>query len=258
MQSETILFQSAVNASNQPVQQISNLKLTGFVTIDAYGNTDAGKLYGTFAYSSPTYTFNLYSDSGRTQLVASATATSSGLANVVAENNSGISGTVNIIPGTAVEDNLIEAICFLSTDNDIPLNNLAGTSDYDAVYGFSDFHVEAFKYVKNILQSRFESLLWNPDWIDIQQINSGKGGYDLSRILSWRSPDIREASAQYVLHLIARKQAVEPGGVFDHRSKCAYERCVALLQSAEISFDTNNSRVPRKTRNLSSFKISRA
>lgn len=250
--SYAILYQSALS------QQLSNLKLTGIVTIDAYSNTDSGKLYGSFSYSSPTYTFNLYSDSARTQLVASATASTSGIATIIQQNDSGISGSINILPGTVVNDSGIEAICLFSSDGDIPLDNLTGTSDYDPIYGFSVFHQHAFDYVKNVVQSRFESMLWNPGLLDVSQINGGKGGFDLSKCLSWRSPDIREASAQYVLHLIARKQAVEPDGMFAERAKCAYERCAALLQNIEMQFDVDGTRVPQKTRTMATFRFGRA
>jgi hypothetical protein len=259
MASKAILFQSIVNpTTSAPIQQLSDLQLTGVVTIDQYANHDSGKLYGTFSYSSPSYSFQLFMDSARTNLVASATATSAGLATITQANNSGLSGTINIIPGTVTNDILIEAIVSFTTDDNIPLDNLNVTSDFDPVYGFSTLHVQAFEFVKNYIRGRFESVLWNENLISYGSINSGTGGFDLSRILSWMNPDIVEAASQYVLHLITRKQDVHGDGVFAKRSKCAYERCVALLEAVQIAFDENLTRVPRKTRATSIFKITRA
>jgi hypothetical protein len=257
---DCIIYQSATN-NNVAVQNLSNLRLSGFCTIAGLLNTDPnrpGRLYGTFAYSSGSYSFKLYTDVGRTQLVASASATTSGTATITAQNGSGITGTINIIPGTAVNDNLIEAVCLLSQDSDLPLDNLQVTSDYDPTYGFADFHRQSFQWVVNGVSSRFESELWNASLVSDRSINGGTGGLDLSRVLNWQEPDLVQASAEYALHLIARKQAVTPDGVFAHRAKCSYERAVALLQESLVKMDTNLTRVPRRSRNLCTFKTSRA
>src|SRR5689334_20653620 len=96
MKIEAVISQS-VKDGTKPVQQLSNLVLEGLSTKDDSLNTNDGTLYGTFAYSAPTYTLTLYMDSERTQAVASASADSLGMATITAENDSGLSGTVNLI-----------------------------------------------------------------------------------------------------------------------------------------------------------------
>jgi hypothetical protein len=258
MTSQCILFQSVLDpASKLPVQQISNLQLNGVSTIDALSNTDAGKLYGTFSYANPTYTLNLYKDASRSLLVASGTATATGTATISQANSSGLSGSVNVIGFTAT-DSAIEALTCLSMDSDLPMDNLTTISDYDPTKGFASFHLQAFEYVKNIMTSRFESVLFAPNLIDARQINGGVGGFDLSRILNWQSPDVREASALYAFYLLARKQGVSSDSIFLKRAETAYNKVKALLTSIEMQFDMQNTRIASKTRAMSTFKIGRS
>jgi hypothetical protein len=254
---DCILYQSAINAAGLPVQQLSNLSLTGLTTINSFLNSDNGKLYGSFSAPSGVYSLSLYSDAAQTALVASGTSSAAGQMTLTAANSSGISGTVNVVQFVANDANL-QAICFLSTDNDLPMDYLSTVPDYDPVLGFSNFHNIAFQQVKTKIVSRFESFLWNETQVDSRQINGGLGGFDLSRILSWSTSDFVEMSAQYALYLICRKQGVEPDGDFAKRAKCAYEKFTALMESVEVSFDLNLTRVPRRTKNTSSFRISRA
>jgi hypothetical protein len=258
MTSQSILFQSVLDPTTKiPVQQISNLQLNGISTIDALSNTDSGKLFGTFAYADPTYTLSLYKDSSRSVLVASATATGTGLATISQANSSGLSGSVNIIGFTAA-DNAIEALACLSMDSDLPMDNLTTLSDYDPSKGFASFHLQAYEYVKNVITSRFESVLFNPNLIDSRQINGGVGGFDLSRILNWQSPDLREAAALYAFYLLARKQGISADSIFLKRAETAYNKVKALLTSIEMQFDMQNTRIASKTRAMSTFKIGRA
>jgi len=255
MQTEAVIYQSSVTSDGQPAQQISNLSLTGIVTIADSLNNDNGKLYGSFSYSAPTYTLSLYSDITKDNLVAQATATAMGTATVSPQNDSGISGTVNFVQYLQ-NDTLIEAVCCLTTDSDIPLANANAFSDYDPTYGFANYHILAFEKVKEIIRSRYRSILYSRTLVDSKQINGGLGGFDLSKVLSWEP--VKEAASYYVLAKLAERQYVEAGGVWDKRSKEAFGQFRAHMTTVELAFDLNQQRVADKTRVFSTFKIGRS
>jgi hypothetical protein len=254
MKSECVLYQSTM-VNNQPYQQLSNLKLDGISTVADAQNTDNGKLYGSFTYANPTYTLNLYSDVTKLNLVASATATALGIANIVGQNDSELSGTVNFAQYSA-NDTMIEAICVLATDGDLPFNYLTSVSDYDPTFGFAAFHIEAFDKIKEIVTSRYRSILANPNLIDTRQINGGLGGFDLSRIQSWKP--LHEAAYHYAFALIAERQGFDTEGVFYKRAQQSKNIFKGYMESVELPFDTTQQRVVSQERTGQTFKISRA
>jgi hypothetical protein len=254
MISECVLYQSTM-VNNAPYQQLSNLRLDGISTVADAQNTDNGKLYGSFTYSAPTYTLNLYSDFTKLNLVATATATALGIATVAEANDSRLTGTVNITQYKA-NDILIEAVCVLATDSDIPFNYLNTVSDYDATVGFAEFHILAFSKVKEIVTSRYRSILFNAALIDTRQINGGIGGFDLSRVNDWTP--FKEAAYHYAFALIAERQGVDTDGVFYKRAMQSKNIFKGYMESVEIAFDTQNQRVATQERAGCTFKISRA
>lgn len=248
---------SSVQLQNIPQQQITNLVLSGISTNDETLNSDDGLLYGSFTFSSPTYTLSLYSDAARSQLVGTATASALGQATITESNLSGLSGTVNFNAYSA-DDLNIKLVCFLSKDANLPLNNLENLGDYDPIVGYARFHLEAFEEIKRYLISRDGSLLWNPGWVDINQINNGVGGYDLSRILNWQARELIDASAHYAFFKLAEKQAIDPDSIFAKRSCASRQIYKGILSEFDVQFDENNQRVVSKTRTLSSWRVSRA
>jgi hypothetical protein len=250
--SSPVLFQSTLDGS-KPYQQLSNLQLTGLSTNDNYLNTDNGKLYGTFTHSS-NYVLSLYKDATRTLLVAHATSSTLGTVNVVQDNSSGLSGKVNFAQYLA-DDLLIEAICFVSKDSDIRMSNLSTLADYDPVNGFAVYHLDAFDKIKEVISSKFKSIIWNPDYIDTRNLNGATGGYDLSRCLNLLSQ--REAASHYALYLICAKQTIEKGSIFDIRARESYDVYKAYIGDVEVKFDDNADRVEDRSRSTRVFKISR-
>jgi hypothetical protein len=72
-------------------------------------NTDNYRLYVNTVWSDPTLTINFYKDSARTQLVASATATYTGVFPVTDENSSGIHGYISVVtPGTTLSTGIVQ------------------------------------------------------------------------------------------------------------------------------------------------------
>src|SRR5258706_4902527 len=136
---QCVVRQGAMS-NGSPFQQLSNLMLDGFITVEEMQNTDSGRLYGTFTFANSTYTLDLFKDPAKLSLVASATASQLGLATVVEQNDSEITGTVNFAQ-YALDDPYIEVICFLSRDRELPLANLDSVSDYDPVHGLAAFHL---------------------------------------------------------------------------------------------------------------------
>ena len=253
MSVEAIIYQSVLS-EGKPYQQLSNLVLDGLSTIDDALNTDSGRLYGALTYSAPTYTFSLYKDATRMDLVAQGTATTLGVMTLTARNDSGLSGSVNVAQ-YAADDAAIEAVCFLSQDGDLPMRGLDELCDYDPILGYADYHLKAFDYLKGHIVSRYKSIIFNPDFIDTHQINGGKGGYDLSRCINISV--LRETSAHYAFARIAEKQGVEDN-TFLKRSKASKDIVKAHLQSDELTFDTNLDRVEDRQRSFSAWKIARA
>lgn len=250
---EAILYQS-VMLNAKPYQQLSNLMLDGLSTRDDALNTDSGRLYCSFTFSTPDYTLNLYKDSTKLDLVAHATKTSLGHATIVEDNDSGLSGTVNFAQYSA-NDTSIEALCFLSKDGDLPLRGLEQLCDYDEILGYALYHLNAFDFIKSHIISRFKSIIFNPEYIDTKQINSGLGGYDLGR---WNNPSVlRECSAHYAFARIAEKQGFEDN-TFLKRSKTSKDIVKSFLETIELTFDTNLDRVEDRQRSLSAWKIARA
>jgi hypothetical protein len=178
---EAVIYQSVWDSSGNPVQQLSNLYLDGISTLADAPNTDGGKLYGSFTKSGATYTVNLYSDIAQTALVASGTATSFGKMTLNQANDSGISGSINLVTYTA-NDTLLQAVCILADDSALPQTHLETLSDYDASVGFAAFHVQAFAKIKEIVKSRFRSVLYNSSLVDSTAINGGLGGFVMSRV----------------------------------------------------------------------------
>src|SRR4051794_6490865 len=114
MNTEAILFQSVMKGG-KPFQQLSNLVLNGLSTRDDALNTDSGRLYGSLTFATGTYTLHLYKDSTKLDLVAHATGSAVGSLTISEDNDSGLSGAVNLAQYYA-DDTSIEAVCFLSKD----------------------------------------------------------------------------------------------------------------------------------------------
>lgn len=255
MKIETVIYQSTLDGAT-PYQQLSNLVLEGLSTKDDTLNTDNGKLYGSFTKNEEeTLAFNLYKDIAKTELVASVESVEFGVKELEEENDSGITGTVNLARYLA-DDNSIEVLCFLSKDRDLPMNNLEGLSDYDDEVGFATFHLLAFNYIKEFVISRNKTTILNRDYITTTQINGGIGGYDLSRCINLHS--LREASAEYAFSRIAEKQYCENGSVWDVRQKEAKNKLRAHLEATDLVFDLNQDRVEDKSRPGMVWKIKRA
>lgn len=259
MTSDCVISQSVL-VNGQPYQQLSNLSLDGLSTKVDTLNTDnsganRGRLYGSFAFATGTYTLHLYKDILKTELVATATASSLGWAAISGNNDSGLSGRVNFAQYNA-NDTAIVVICFLSYDKDIETNSLEGVKDYDQNTGFADFHIAAFNYLKEFIVSRNKSIVFNPTFIDARSINGGLGGYDLSRVVNWSA--LTEASSHYALARIAEKQYIEPGSFWEKRTNESKNIVKAHLSNVELTFDTNQDRVEDKSRSFSTWKIGKA
>ena len=260
--SEAIIFQSIMDTtSGLPYQQLSNLCLEGLSTRSDTLNTDvdqfgSGKLYASLTLHSGVYALNLYKDVIKTELVAQASSATLGVATIYEENGSRLSGTVNFAQYLH-DDTAIQVLCFLSSDVDLPMDNLNTLTDYDQTVGFAYYHLNAFNYLTHeFIVSRYKSKVWNRFFIDTNQINGGLGGYDLSRCLNlWV---LREASAHYAFSRIAEKQAVEPNGIFDRRARESKGILRAHLQNLELVFDDHNTRVESSSRSFNVWKISRA
>lgn len=251
---DCIISQTALK-DGRPLQQITNLALDGISTRKDAENTDKGKIYGAFTYSASQYVLTLYRDVLKTDEVATATSSALGAATIIEANDSGLSGTVNFAQYNA-DDSSIEITCCLSVDSDIPMAHLEGLSDYDATTGFADFHIRAFDKIKEIIISRYKSVVFNRDMIDTRNVVGSLGGYDLSRILNWSA--FREAAGHYVLYQLCERQTVEPGSVFDVRATQSRNIFKAHLESIDVNLDTNADRVEDKSRTMNTFKISRA
>jgi hypothetical protein len=258
--SYAILFESVMSSAGVPVQQLSNLQLTGVSTTTNGLNTDHGVLYGSLTSASGgTYTFSLYQDITKLDLVAQGTSTTTGSTMTISsQNGSNLSGTVNLIQFAQADTSIVAVVC-LSIDSDLPMTNLTGLSDCDPINGFSAYHVLALDYLKQFVMTRDKSILWNPTFVDVSQINGGVGGYDFSRVLlsCWTCPEMREASAHYAFYRIAERQGVEDN-TFCRRAKDSKSIVRAHLENIEIQFDQYNTRVESKSRSLSTWKIGRA
>jgi hypothetical protein len=249
------VVRQGVLVKNVPYQQISNLSMDGFCTIEGLLNTDNGRLYGNFTKSGSTYTLNLYKDSAKADLVAHAVSTALGVASIVPDNQSGLSGTVNFAQ-YAQDDTYIDVICFLSRDRDLPMANLETVLDYDPVNGFAAFHGSAFAKIREYTITRYKSLIWNPSFIDTKNINGGVGGYDLARVNNFFA--FKEASAHYALYQICDRQTVEEGSIFHTRAKQSRELYKAFLETQEVQFDLSGDRVEDKARSGAIWKFARA
>ena len=255
---ETIIYQSCINPLTQfPIQQLSNLNLNGISTIsDNFTCDSSGKLYATYSKDTMNnYTLSIYNDVTQINKIAFASSATFGVTEIGSVNSSGITGSVNFIQYTA-EDSLINIQVLLTNDNDIPLGELQVLNDYDINYGFASFHVVAFEQIKRIVTSKYRSLVYNKDYIDTKQINGGIGGYDLSFVYDWYG--FKEASAQYVLYKIAERQYIEGGSVWEKRSKEAFLKFKAYMETVEVQLDLTKQRIDTKQRTGNTFKISRA
>lgn len=253
--SDAILYQSPIDSTTQrPVQQLSDLKVSGLCTTVAGANTDGGKLYGSFIQDGANYVLHLYSDVTKLDLVASATSTGMGIIYLTTENDSGITGTIKFITYSA-DDTAVEAIVLLTVDSDIPLANAEALSDFDADTGFAKYHEEAFAKIKEVVVSRYRSKLYDKEWVTASAINGGKGGFNLSKILNWSA--LKEAASHYVLYRLAERQAIDGNGIFQKKSEQSRNIYKAHLQSVEMEFDQNNERTYSESRPLSTWKISR-
>jgi len=250
---EAIVSQT-IRDGQKPVQQISDLLLTGLSSKASTSNSDSGRLYGSFVKDGDNYILTLYKDMTRLDAVASATSTTLGSVDVTEQNDSGITGSVNLIQYVA-DDEAIEVICFLSMDSDLPMANLETMSAYDADLGFIDLHLKSFAYLKQFIISRFKSKIWNPDWVSIKNLHGNTGGYDLSRVLNWDGEDLKQASAHYAFSLLAEQNYVEPGSTFDIRAKESRNRVKAHLTGAEIRIDENHDRIEDDNRSFSTWKF---
>jgi hypothetical protein len=257
--SPTILYQSAFDNA-LPFQQLGDLNIAGLSTRDDTLNTDCsdatvrGVLYGSFTLQSGFYTLNLYKDITKLDLVASASSSSLGMVDLVGENGSNLSGTVNFAQYIA-DDTAIKVICFLSCDDDLPMSNLEGLSDYDATNGFVNYHLLAFKYLTSeFIVSKYKSKVWNNKLITTNNLNGALGGYDLSKCLNLDV--LREASAHYAFSRLAERAAID-NNTFERRAKESKGVLRAHLQSIELTFDEIGNRVETESRAGSTFKIGR-
>jgi len=251
---EAIIRQSVLDG-NKPYQQLSNLMIDGLSTKEETLNTDNGKLYGTFRYADNFYVLKLFKDVLRLNEVARATSETLGQADVVEQNDSGLAGTVNFAQYLS-EDGSIEVICFLSRDKDLPMQHIESLKDYDPDNGFVDYHLEAFRYIKDFLITRFNSKLNDPAFIDTNRLGTGTGGYNLARCNNLHV--LKDASAHYAFFKIAEKQFVEPGSIWEKRYKDSSGICAAHLNRTELAFDMNQDRVDDDRKSLRTYKIGRA
>jgi len=252
--SECVVSQS-IRVGGVPYQSISNLVLAGLSTQDDTLNSDGGRLYGSFVKSGSNYILTLYKDGAKSESVATATTTAFGLADVVEANGSGLSGTVNLA-GYENDDTSILVTALLATDIDLPHRGLDSLCDYDAAVGFAHYHLLAWNYLKSHIISRYKSIIWNSDFIDVAQINGGSGGYDLGRCLNLGT--LRECAAHYAFARIAERQATDTTGIWWQKQKDSKAKVNEFLKSLELVFDTNQDRVEDKCRSFGVSKISRA
>lgn len=276
MLTECVIKESLINSTSKaPVQQLASLKLDGLSTNADFMNTDSGVLYGVFEQGSyGEWILDLYKESSLTtvSLVASATGDIGTTATFVAENGSGITGSVFFVPSvpdfnpTPQTDSNIRVICLLSKDSDIQMKHLDDLLDYDAINGFASFHQQAFQYItRDFLPARFHDELWNPHYISGDTINlditskRGFGGYDLSRVNNLeKSVGLKEASAHYVLARIIERQDLDPKSIYHQRCKQSKDLVQAYLENINVTFDQSQNRVPTGSRSFSTWKISRA
>lgn len=252
---DCIIYES-VMVNNTPYQQLSNLNLQGISTNDATSNTDNGLLYGSFTFSSPTYTLHLYSDSAKSSLVATASSSTLGVTNIAESNSSGLTGTINFAQYSA-NDNLLYFVCCISRDKLLPLANLEGLSDYDDTVGFAFYHLQAFQAIKEYVMMKEKADLWNPTLIDSNQINGGLGGYDLGRLLNWQQDALKEASIHYAFWHIAERQAITGNSIFKQKAEDSRTRYYAHLRNANVQVDNRRLRVEEKSRTLRVLKTGR-
>ena len=272
---DSIVYQSVRDSAGNAVQQISNLSLTGLTTLSGQTQHTHGRLYGQFVqvsgskvlstglenydFSFPAggYILAIYADPTRFNLVAVASNSTFGVAQITAVNNSGLGGTVNLIDYTA-DDLFVEVVALLSTDDDLPQDYLSAFPEYDATLGFATFHQQAFGYVTDFIKGREKASLWNPTLISTTSTNGALGGYDTSKVLNWQSPSLVDASAHYAFYRLCERQYVEPGSVWDVRAKEARNLVRAHLEDADVSIDSTGNRVETKQRSLTSWRLSRA
>lgn len=257
--SPTIVYQSTFQNA-VPFQQLGDLKIDGLSTRADTLNTDCsdatvrGVLYGSFTLSAGTYKLDLFKDVTKLDKVASASDTTLGVKTLTAQNNSGLSGTVNFAQYLA-DDTAIRVICFLSNDDDLPMAHLESLSDYDPANGFVNYHLQAFKYLTSeFIVSKYKSKVWNNKYITTANLNGALGGYDLSKCLNLDV--LREASAHYAFSRLAERAAIDDN-TFERRAKESKGILRAHLQSIELTFDEVGNRVETESRSGSTFKISR-
>ncbi len=249
-------------------QSISSLFLQGFNTIPEQLNfATGGLLYGSFTLTNGTYTFNLYKDIGRTQLVASGSTTGD-LPQTVAiteNNDSGLSGYVLMLQ-YGEDDNQIVVQCLLSDDSDIPLDNLTSLPEYDPLKGFAYYHQLAWNYLVNeFVVSRNSNLLFDPNYQCLRQGSKDPGtttnsklqvgGYNLARVLNWDV--LREVSAHYLLSRVSEKHQVETNDTWAIRSLDSRQKLAAYLHSVDLAFDNFSQGVETKRRSLNTWKVYR-
>lgn len=254
--SEAIIYQSLVDSSKQPMQQISNLVLSGFITIDAYLNTDKGKLYASYSHEDSEYVLRLYKDAAKTQLVASASSSAFGQVEVVQENDSGISGSVYFQQYVGDDTNMI-VVCFLTTDGDLRMTSLETLCTYDGQYGFAAYHLQGFDEARRAVISRQKANIWNSEFLDSRNLQGVTGGYDLSRCLNFYEA-LREGVGYYVLALILESQYIAPDSIFDVRSKESKAAAKACFEGADLTFSWSQTRVEERDRTNRTRKIERA
>jgi hypothetical protein len=256
MNSNCVINQN-VNINNQYTQQLINLVLTGFSTLTGNTNTDNGKLYATFQKISTTYTLKVYKDIYLLDQVALGTSTtaSSTVVNITAVNNSGITGTINFFQ--YIQDDLqIQLQCFLSVDNDLPLDFISGLTESDPVNGFVYYHLRAWEYVKDFLASKYQTVIYRKDFLDSNNLDNCTGGYDFSLVQNWLA--LREVSSHYAFIRICEKQALEKDSIWWTRYQESKKLLPALLNSTTVHFSPDFTRRSTKQRSVGVFKISRA
>lgn len=254
MISESVIYHS-YKVSGKVLQQLTALKLDGFVTINSLLNSDAGRLYLSLTKSGSTYTVNCYKDAARANLVASGTTTAIGTITLTASNSSGLSGSVYLTTYTA-DDTGIVADAFLSTDDDLPLNGIQALTEFDVLSGFAKYHMQAFNDLKERLKSKYDSQLWDDTFVN-DPTNSVSGGCDLSRILN-----IKEGFRDYCRHkafsYLMERHAVDPNSTFSERYKSAMSIAEGFFAARAIRLDTNGDKVRDVVRSGKVTKWARA